>query len=79
MIDWNPQRQTFCAYVHRRWRRRRAMLDDLRRNAANDTSKRLVDRIEKDWRIDQHLPHPAPAADLAELAAWRERLAAGSN
>ncbi len=55
------------------------MLDDLRRNAANDTSKRLVDRIEKDWRIDQHLPHPAPAADLAELAAWRERLAAGSN
>ncbi len=78
MIDWNPQRQTFCAYVHRRWRRRRAMLDDLRRNAANDTSRRLVDRIEKDWRIDRHLPTPAPAADLAELAAWRERIAAST-
>ena len=55
------------------------MLDHLRSQAANDTSRKLVDRLAKDWRIDQHLPHPAPAADLAELAAWRERLMAGSN
>ena len=76
MIAWQPGRETFCTYVYKRWRRRRAMLDDLHKHAANDTSRRLVDRLAKDWRIDRHLPGPAPAADLAELAAWRERMAA---
>lgn len=78
MIAWQPNREPFCAYVRKRWRRRRAMLDDLRKHAANDTSRRLVDRLAKDWEVDRHLPHPAPAADLAELAAWRQKIAAST-
>lgn len=50
------------------------MIDDLRSNAANEHSRKLADKLAQEWQVDKHWPHPAPAQDLAELAAWRRKL-----
>ena len=70
MINWNRDQQTFCAYVRWRWRRRRAMADDLRRRAGNEYSRKLADKLADRWGIDRCWPHPAPAQALAELRKW---------
>ena len=49
MIAWT-RNETFCRYIQQRRRRRAAMLEALYRNAANEHSRQLVDRLAQRWQ-----------------------------
>lgn len=51
MITWPTTQELFCEYVRRRLAQRRAWLVTLYSNAANEHSRRLVDRLAKAWGI----------------------------
>ena len=49
MIAWQRTDEPFCAYCRRRLAQRQAWLVTLYARAANEHSRRLVDRLAKQW------------------------------
>jgi len=49
MIAWPPTQELFCEYVRRRLAQRHAWLITLYSNAANEHSRRMVDRLARQW------------------------------
>lgn len=68
MLDWNRDRQAFCAYMEPRLRRRVTMLDHLRREAANETSRKLVDRLARDRKVATRRTKPGPTVMAQPVA-----------
>lgn len=49
MIAWPTTQELFCEYVRRRLAQRHAWLITLYSNAANEHSRRMVDRLARQW------------------------------
>ena len=56
MTLWQ-RHEPWCAYVHRRRRQRAQWLRQVQAAAVNETSKRLAERLAKDWNKKGHLNH----------------------
>lgn len=56
MTLWQ-RHEPWCAYVRRRRRQRAQWLRQVQAAAVNQTSKRLAERLDKDWNKKGHLNH----------------------
>lgn len=74
MLNWDPSQELFCGYLRRCWERRRALVDFLVQNAANETSRKLAERLAVSWKLDTLAPVPATAVEVLAIWLWVQML-----
>lgn len=73
ITGWNG-RDFFCVYLRKHWRRRRVMYDYAMLQANTDASRKLAEKLAKDWKLDRYARKPATRSELAEAQAWLDGL-----